>query len=330
MGSSGEYGVELFPAEILVLPPYSPDDPITDTGHYIMAGLLDELISLESELSLSTSVESVHESRKTIRRMRTALQLFAPYFPEKPVNKYGKRFGKTMKRFGPSRDTAVFLNKLESYMIASEAAGLFTVEQQLAFENLYTHWQSKKFEADDKLRLYLSRGKFQKLLADFQSFLDTLPSTSNDEARFAAEEIIRPIKTRYVAPVILHKKIAIARAYSDYLAEATPKRLHVLRIEMKEFRYTLEFFQPIMGNTASGPLDTVKEILTILGDLNDARVQLQMLSKTQGETLSLAVALYEEAKKNELVQLMTEIEEKWLLFDNPDWRRLLGDAIAVL
>jgi CHAD domain-containing protein len=323
-------GVELFPVDMLVIPPFFPDDSITETSRHVMRGFLNKIESLEPELSHTTSVESVHETRKTIRRLRTALRLFAPYLPEKSANKYGKRFGKSMRRLGPSRDVAVFLAKLEIYMTESVATGSFTAEQKQAFDDLYDYWQDRKRQVDDKLRQYLAKGKFQRLLAGFQSFLETpLPATYAEE-NLAVEVISGPSKTRHLAPVMLLEKIAIARAFSDYLTDASAKKLHALRIEMKELRYSLEFFLPIMGNSASGPLEIVKDILTHLGDLNDARVHLQMLAKMEVEAHPIALAQYQKIKEIELAQLIAEFEDKWLLFDNPEWRQPLAEAMVAL
>lgn len=323
-------GLKLFPADLMALPPYYPDDPITRTGYVIMDRLLNKIESLETELVLSPSVLGVHEARKTMRRMRTALRLFAPYFPNLPLKKYRKRFRKAMRLMAPSRDTAVFLGKLENHVKTSEMSESLSEERLFAFEELNAYWQSKRIETDEKLSENLAQEKNQKLLSDCRLLLDSMSMASIEERQYVGKQSQGPIKTRHVAPLLMIEKITKARAFSDDLTAATPQTLHALRISMKELRYTLEFFQPIMGNSAANPIDTVKELLTHLGDLNDARVHLNMLLDTQSETASNAIALYTEVKEKELAQLMEEFKDKWLLFESPEWRLPLAQAMAVL
>lgn len=106
--------------------------------------------------------------------------------------------------------------------------------------------------------------------------------------------------------------------------------LHGLRIQTKELRYTLEFFQSLMGTSADNSIETVKELLIHLGDLNDARVHLRMLADTEGEDYSDAVRLYRGFKEAELARLIEEFKGLWRRFDNPEWRRHLAVATSIL
>ena len=48
--------------------------------------------------------------------------------------------------------------------------------------------------------------------------------------------------------------------------------LHALRVEYKQLRYALEFFQPILGTSAGRFLKQVKAMQEILGRINDIAV----------------------------------------------------------
>jgi CHAD domain-containing protein len=153
-----------------------------------------------------------------------------------------------------------------------------------------------------------------------------------------------------VAPLLVGDKLAAVRAYNDAIEDAAPETLHALRIAFKELRYTLEFFEPVMGPTAGIANETVKQILTHLGDLNDARIHLEMLAKSNAKGLGpglgpglapglapelapgLAPAIdhYSSIKMTELARLTAEFPVLWSSFDRPEWRQDLYTAIAVL
>ena len=318
-------GLSMFPPAVLSPAPYSSDMPIAEAGRKIMAELLVRLMGYIEDLGTATSVTAVHESRKNIRRLRTALRLFAPTYEKELLKAYRRRFRKFMGRLGHSRDAAVFLIKLDEYLVQANEAGSLSSEEQQALAGLRSYWDDRLAAADAKERRYLDKGNFQKFLAEFEGFV-----TTEGEGVRSTTGIIEPLKTRHVAPMLIGEKLAAVRAYDDYIDDAAPETLHSLRIAFKEFRYTLEFFEPVMGPTAGQANETVKQLLTHLGDLNDARIHLIMLAKTSGEELAPAVAHYRQVKEEELARLTAEFPALWASFDRQGWRQDLSTALVVL
>jgi CHAD domain-containing protein len=334
-------GLGVFPLWLLSPSPFSPDTPIAEAGRQLMAALLLRVMSYIEDLETDTSVTAVHESRKTIRRLRTALRLFAPYYEAGLLKGYRRRFKKFMGRLSRSRDAAVFLIKLDDYLAQATEAGSLSPDEIEALAGLRAYWEDKLAAADAKERDYLDKDKFQKFLAEFESFVATEGEGVRASERIRASERVRlttdsikPSKTRHVAPLLIGDKLAAVRAYDDAIEDVAPETLHALRIAFKEFRYTLEFFEPVMGPTAGTANETVKQILTHLGDLNDARIHLEMLAKSNADELAPglapAVAHYSSVKMTELARLTAEFPALWSSFDRPEWRQDLYTAIAVL
>jgi CHAD domain-containing protein len=305
--------------------PYSPDDSIAEAGRTIMAGLLDKVLLYEGDLRSTTNVTSVHETRKGSRRTRTALRLFAPYFEKGLLNGYRKRFKKFMRRLGRSRDTAVFLIKLDNYMAENAKMGTLTLGQLMSLEVLRNYFIEEQEVADQNVRAYLSEGEHETLMNDFDAFTHTpgqgLKPVTNP---------LSPSKVRQLAPILIYEKLADVRVYGDQIGSALPERLHSLRIECKELRYTLEFFEPVLGPEASAAIETVKKLLTHLGDINDARVHGEMVAKITEEDLALAVTLYRLSREVELQRLVDGFPQLWGEFDRPVWRQQLASAVAIL
>ncbi len=320
-------GLSFLPETVLSpVPSFSPDDPIAEAARAIMGDIVERIWIYEKELRVETSPKSVHETRKSIRRLRTALQLFEPFFEKGALEVYRKRFRKIMRRLGRSRDTTVFLVKLENLLDEQIAMGSLSLDEQSMLEDLRKYWLSKNEATNEEIRDYCRNGKYQALLAEFDQF--TL--SSGKQTRDMKKGQVVPTKTRHIAPILIYQKVAAARAFDEYLEEASPTRLHELRIRFKELRYTLEFFRPILGPTAGSSINTVKRILFHLGDLNDARVALEMLGRIENQQLARQIGLYRATKENELENLATSFSELWVEFNQLEWRQKLASALTVL
>jgi|SRR5581483_701951 len=57
---------------------------------------------------------------------------------------------------------------------------------------------------------------------------------------------------------------------------ATPAELHAFRLKTKRLRYTLELFRVCYGSTMEQRLDALKDIQTLLGDINDCAAALRI------------------------------------------------------
>jgi CHAD domain-containing protein len=110
--------------------------------------------------------------------------------------------------------------------------------------------------------------------------------------------------------------------------------LHALRIECKRLRYTLEFFCEVLGPEVEQVIEQVVQLQDHLGNLHDADVANAMLSDflfgARGGIIAPGVVSYLAAKQRELQTLMAAFPQVWEQFRQPDIRRWLADAIAVL
>ena len=317
-------GLVLFPDSTWLITAYRAGEPISDVARQIIFSLATKLEQYEPELSAETSVTAVHESRKTTRKMRTALELFEPYFEEGLLRTYRKRARKFMRRLGRSRDIAVFLLKLEGFVAESVGIGGLSDEDRLALGELAHYWQNQQDKADARVRHALAKGKYRLLLDDLLAFGRGDAGTTMP----AGEQM--PVKTGYITPVMIYSKLGWVRATGDQLGELQPERLHALRITCKELRYTLEFFEGLLGSPAGECIAAVKRMLTHLGDVNDARVHLEMLAKMQEPELAGAVELYRAVIEEQLKQLQESFPILWAELNGQEWRQQLAMAVAVL
>jgi hypothetical protein len=86
----------------------------------------------------------------------------------------------------------------------------------------------------------------------------------------------------------------------------------------------------VLGPTTSELIAVVKEVLIHLGDLNDARMHIEMLDKPVKGKVPPGAILYRQVKQAELERLMADFSPFWSRLMGREWRTDLATAISVL
>ncbi len=307
--------------------PITPDQPLVEAGRQVMAA---ELAIVESHFAAvrdAADETGVHETRKAIRRTRTAMRVFGPNFTPDALKPHRRFLRKLMRRLAPSRDATVMLNHLDAYL---DEAGSAAEDGQTndGLPALRAALAGARAARDEEVCRYLARPRARKRLAAYRAFLDqsgagALPATPGEPFRVAA-----------LAPVLLYGRLADVRAYEGRVDEASLPELHALRIRLKELRYSLEFFEAVLGPdfaTAHGP---VKEMLELLGEINDAHVaegRLKALAAgADAGSLRADIAHYRAVQKAWIARDRAAFTILWESLLSPAWRQAFALAVAAL
>lgn len=293
--------------------PITPTHPIAEAGRLMMAEELSTIQVYWPALRLSADVTAVHETRKAIRRTFTLFKLFTPYFAPDRLETHRAGLRKIMRRLAPCRDTAVLRQKLGAY---NE-----TAEQPLVGLALY--WQHRQIEVDDELRAYLERKRASRIIDRYSRLANTEGSGLPEVTRKTM-----PLLVRHALPGLILQRIGAVRAWGDILPSATPAQFHQLRIQFKELRYSLTFFEDILSAEAGEFIDLSRRIQEHLGNLNDANVALTLMNDMRHHQEEAAA--YGEFQGAELARLIDEFYPLYAEFDRPDVHRNLAASIANL
>ncbi len=290
---------------------FTGDTHIQTAARVIMAGQQAGLRTYEADLRTQTSVLAGHETRKAIRRLRTAFELFEPYLGRRALKPHRRGLKQYMRFLARSRDIDVFLLNLERF----SAEALLSAGQTAALDELRDYWIAQDRQARAAVRAYLATPAYTANLTQFERFL------------YRPSEPGAGLRVRYVLPVLLYQRLADVYTAGDGLNSASLTRLHQLRIRFKDLRYTLEFFGDVLGaETTDRLLEPIKGMLTNLGDLNDAHVHRQMLKHSSG--YAVATMLYDGQISAEMTRLIAASRAVWPTFDNADWQADLQQALA--
>ena len=148
-----------------------------------------------------------------------------------------------------------------------------------------------------------------------------------------------PKLARELAPVLVYQRLAATRAYAPIIGTAPVETLHMLRIEFKKLRYTVEYFDEILGKRAKSVIAELKLMQDHLGDLQDAEVAAWLLrdlsdkmraAETAAETLT-ELEGYLAFRQDERERLIATFPAAWRKhFDRPGFRQMLANIISTL
>lgn len=293
--------------------PITADLPLAEAARLMMAEQLAIVYEHLPALEQSAAVPAVHETRKAIRRTFTLFKLFAPVFAPEALEPHRRTLRRLMRRLGPCRDLAVFRQKLAAYNETAE----------LPLLGLSQYVEDRQAKADKRLRRYLERPKVHHELQRYRRFTKPdgggLPA-GNDKAA--------PLLVRHALPTLVFQRLGAVRAFGDVLPTATAAQFHQLRIQFKELRYTLTFFEDLLGETSGQIIEMTRLVQDHLGLLNDASVATALLSAL--ECCPEEVAIYSDTQQAELARLTEAFHPLYAAFDRPDIRQVLALTVASL
>jgi triphosphatase len=247
---------------VSLVPPASADDAF----HVIAQACLRHFRLNEAVLLERRNAEALHQARVAIRRLRSALSLFAPAVKGSEQRHFNQELRWLGRQLSDARNLDVLIDR------ADEDAGLRDALQPLRAD-AYAHVEAT-------LRSKRARSAMLKFVA-------WLELGAWRERRKAGRDVAALAEKR-----LDRQWHRIVRDSAD-LAALDPEGRHRLRIRIKKLRYATEF---LTGLYATKPLarrrddflDALKQLQEQLGDLNDAWTA-EMLAATLPEALRPAV-----------------------------------------
>lgn len=314
-------------------PGLSANDDMAEAGRKIFRFYFAQMLSFEEGARSGVEIEDLHHMRVATRRMRAAFDVFGDAYKSQLIKPYIKGLRRTARVLGKVRDLDVFIDKAQKYLEA------LPEDQRQGLEPLLDVWYEQRDQARADLIVYLDSDTYQRFKRKFNIFINT-PGVG---VQLPPHNVPQPNLVKEIAPILIYTRLAAARAFEPLLEDASIETLHALRIEMKKFRYTIEFFREVLGEEAFAIINEMKAMQDHLGALNDAKVASQSIQNfidrwdIHQEDLPIserqnpeAVVTYLASRHAELYQLSVDFKDAWRRFDHPAFRRNLALAISVL
>lgn len=323
-----------------VLTSIGPDDTMTEAARKTLQYYLCAMLAHEPGTRLGEDPEELHKMRVATRRMRAAVQVFHAYVNKQLLAPYLNGMRRTAKVLGRVRDLDVGIGKAIAFTKSKSGRGA-------DLRPLLSAWRDAHQVARVALLTYLDSPAYQRFKEDFAVLLET-PLAVPD--RLGHLDAVVPTRLRHVVPIEIYARLAEVRAFDAVIGgeDVALEHYHNLRIACKRLRYTLEFFEHILGPEVKEAIGELKEMQDYLGDFQDAVVasdrlrnfwlwgtwdapaKAQMGKRRVRSILAPGVARYHTEKQLEIEAALQGFAKVWTQYQEPDFCRLIARAVSIL
>jgi CHAD domain-containing protein/uncharacterized protein YjbK len=207
--------------------------------------------------------EGVHQMRVATRRIRAALSAFDSVLSREGGESLEAEVRWLGQRLGSVRDLDVHLSHLDNY------CQVLHPDDQSLLRHYRRHLLKARSSAHHTLRDELAGERFTRMQRDLRQFVERSETQKLGFEFRSIEQVAR----EHVIPQ-LRKVLRRGRA----IDRKTPaERLHKLRIEVKRFRYQLEFLREPYDRTLKKTTRRLTRLQNTLGDHQDACVAREQL-----------------------------------------------------
>jgi inorganic triphosphatase YgiF len=303
IASKAERGYTLFLNEPL-RPFKSKPVPINDQQTPVEAfrsvalGCLEHFQRNEKGLLTGGEAEFIHQARVALRRLRSAIKLFAPVLPPEFVAAFGQTWKTLAGALGDTRNWDVFL---EETLPPIAAAFPDNRDVKRLRKAALRHASSARKSVIGLLAVK----EYPRLLLEFTAAVYTLSDT-------------QPMPIKDFARQQISSHARKARRMASRHAELSPEERHKMRIAFKKLRYTLEFFAPLLPQRKLNPyLAALSQLQDELGLINDHVTAETLIAEALAGRPAGAIHGWISGRHELLVSELPEVLHTWLAQNTP-------------
>lgn len=285
-----------------------------------------KMLKHEQAVLADQNPEELHQMRVGMRRLRSALVGFAPAL-DVSKRMTQEQVGKCARTLGKLRDLDVMAIALREYR-----PHLPKAEKQYLKEALNVIAVKRK-RAYKKVHKLLTGKQYSKLKAAFEDWLDQpqYQAIATADIQLVLPDLLSP----QLSELLLHPGWWIVNPQEqltplqvDSLIEDRNALLHDLRKTAKRSRYNMELFSQFYGENYDQYLQDIKQVQTIIGELQDYAVIANFLAQHLGgkpASIVPALAAYCTRHRYETWQSWQLIQQKFL---DPVYRHRLHQELC--
>lgn len=226
---------------------------------------LDRLIHNRVGILKNLDIECVHQARVATRRMRSALRLFRDGLHRGMTEYFRRELGWIARELGRVRDLDVVMIKIAKWFESVPDISPHNIRAVLRWA------ASDRMKHLRTVKKHLTSVRFSILEKRLRAFL-SYPFEKAPRSGVAASPI------HSIAPILIMKRykkvLALKRAIDQ---NPQPERYHALRIQIKQLRYTCEFFSFAIGSEIEAFAKTLTTLQDALGEMQDTVFAREML-----------------------------------------------------
>jgi triphosphatase len=245
------------------------DMKVIDAFKAVMWANLAHLHANEAGMLGARNPEYLHQMRVALRRLRSALAVFAPLFPEPVLSPARTELKWLANGLGPARDWDVLVTEMLPQIAAEFGAHAGLGEFSVRCERL-------RRRANARARRAVHSARYRHLVLWLAAWLaqDGWAARMEPSARAALQAPVADF-----AAAVLEGRYGQVRKKGRNLGGLSAIQLHRLRIAIKKFRYAADFFAGLYdARAARAALKRLSRLQDILGAMNDAATVAKLIT----------------------------------------------------
>jgi len=239
--------------------------------HYCAKSLLPNIQTLNKttrKILKRSNIEDIHDLRVSSRRIRTVLETFSEYLPNKKIKSWEKDIRAITKSFGSVRDLDVQIDLINDIY---ESIGDNKIRSGLRRIRLRLKQKRQQKQADTKK---ITEGILDSAsIVEMNTWAEAALENSASELFFSSELYrlgYKQIQTRLDEFLF----------YEVYIFDPDRvEELHQMRINAKQLRYALEVFSDLYKQETDFALDIARQAQEYLGNIHDSDVWIDFLTE---------------------------------------------------
>ncbi len=234
---------------------------VSDAFKAVMWANLSHLQANERGMLEGRDPEYLHQMRVALRRLRSAVGVFAPPFPETEITPMRTELKWLAANLGPARDWDVFITETLPPIDAAFGA-------RRGLRDLAKRCESLRRAANARARRAVRLPRYRHFVLSAAAWLaaDDWVTRLDESARGA---LLSPVGD--FAAAVLERRYDQVRKKGRKLDKLSSLELHRLRIAIKKFRYAADFFAGLFeAGTVRKALKRLSRLQNIQGAMNDA------------------------------------------------------------
>jgi inorganic triphosphatase YgiF len=273
--------------------PIHPEQTPVEAFRTIALGCLEHFQRNEAGLLAGGEPEFIHQARVALRRLRSAIKLFAPVLPENFVAAYGQSWQTLAGALGEARNWDVFLEETLPPIIRA-----FPHSHDV--HRLHSEAKRRVKAARRAITSLLRLKEYPRLMVEFTAAVHALSDTVDTPLkRFASERIA--VHTRSV------------RKLAERYDELDDAQRHIMRLRFKKLRYALEFMTPLLpSRQMKRYLETLSRLQEALGLINDQVTARLLIDEATSDKRGTVAQAWVAGRQEILVAHVPEMLEAWL------------------
>jgi inorganic triphosphatase YgiF len=294
-------------AKKAVAPDLDPEISAAAAFRQILVTELGTLIANQPAARVGDA-EGIHQMRVGIRRLRSALMLFAPHLEAEAAKRFQAELQRVGRIFGEARDWDVFcLEALPNALDEPENIGWIDLFRPVA--------QARREAAHADFVRALDAQAFTAMTLGLAAWAE---DGAAHERLLGDEKLRRPLS--HLAPDMLDRLQRKVDRRGAGMEELSGEELHALRKSLKKMRYGVEYLASLFSDKAvNAYLKHCKALQKSLGAINDAATAVRRaeeLTENGRPDLAAAVGALAQSVERSRREAMKSLPKRWRAFED--------------